>query len=160
MRKLCRFARLCTFGGLCRLRRSNCYAVAITHACVLHLAQRATPPPFGDITHACVLYFALCATPLRPTGDITSLLGHHSRIACITSPTATLPQLRCFMYKLRAKATYCHKTAILAHLALGGDIQQCYELPQKVRYVTAVTAVTAVSYVSSTYMYVHAWTRL
>ena len=26
--------------------------------------------------------------------------------------------------------------------------------------VTAVTAVTAVSYVSSTYMYVHAWTRL
>ena len=27
-------------------------------------------------------------------------------------------------------------------------------------FVTAVTAVTAVSYVSSTYMYVHAWTRL
>ena len=136
-----RFASVvCALRRLCRLRRSNCYAVAITHAFVLYFALRATPP--------------------RPTGDITSLLGHHSRIACITSPTATLPQLRCFMYKLRAKATYCHKTAILAHLALGGDIQQCYELPQIVRYVTAVTAVTAVSYVSSTYMYVHAWTRL
>ena len=117
---------------------------------------------FGGLCWLCRSYRCVAAITSRRDITARSASHHlaHRRHHLAQRATSLRLSRHQLTYKLRAKATYCHKTAILAHLALGGDIQQCYELPQIVRYVTAVTAVTAVSYVSSTYMYVHAWTRL